>query len=287
VPTDARFAVLSDTHLAPPGTPDGMWNNVTCLSTSHDLLAAAVADIAAAGIGDVVLLGDVSDGGDPRMIAKALQVVTTAGMRAWTVPGNHDATVSPDAIAEAVKLSPGSTLIAQECPDSWPDIAMYGHGLRSNDRGQTCEAINLPNPAGICAQLLLWATHYPVLSQYGRFRTSGLRYPGDLRNLSDIATCITRFNGPVLILHGHLHAAAIKHAGPMLQIGVPAAVEWPHAWTEAKIKITESEITVQTALKPIPGTWPASVTTTVLCKTIQNWTFTSRRWVESEVQDVR
>ena len=84
--TDTRFAVLSDTHLAPAETPDGMWHNITCLSASADLLRAAVADIASAGIGQVVLLGDMSDRGDRGMIAAALQAVTSFGMRAWAVP---------------------------------------------------------------------------------------------------------------------------------------------------------------------------------------------------------
>ena len=42
MPRSARFAVLSDTHLAPAGTPDRAWNNPMRLSASHDLLRAAV-----------------------------------------------------------------------------------------------------------------------------------------------------------------------------------------------------------------------------------------------------
>jgi predicted phosphodiesterase len=255
-----------------------MWNNITHLSSSHNLLSAAVADIASAGIGQVVLLGDVSDRGDHDTIAAALQAVTSAGMRAWAVPGNHDASMSPHAIAEAVKRSPGSAVISEERLDAWPDIAVCGHGLRSDDGGLTCEAISLPDPAGIQARLLLWASHYPVLSQRGRFRAASLRYPGDLRNLSHVAARITRFEGPVLVLHGHLHAAAVKQAGSVLQIGVPAAVEWPHAWTEAVIKVARGTVTVQTILRPIPGTWPPPATTTTLAKPTQNWAYAAGRW---------
>ena len=139
-----RFAVLSDTHLAPPGTPDGIWNNVTCLSASNDLLSAAVAEIASAGIGHIALLGDVSDRGDPGMIAAALRAVTGAGMHAWAVPGNHDVSVSPDALTEAVKRSPGSTVIREERLDGWPDVTVCGHTLHSDDGGNTCEATACP-----------------------------------------------------------------------------------------------------------------------------------------------
>lgn len=37
----AQFAVLSDALLAPSGFPEGMRNNNTCLSVSHDLPGAA------------------------------------------------------------------------------------------------------------------------------------------------------------------------------------------------------------------------------------------------------
>jgi Calcineurin-like phosphoesterase len=274
-----RFAVLSDTHLAPAGTQDGMWNNVTCLSASHELLRAAVADIASAGISQVVLLGDVSDRGDQDMIAAALAAITGAGLRAWAVPGNHDVSVSPDALPQAVRRSPGCTLISQDHLEAGPGIAVRGHRLRSDDSGQTCEAIDVPDPAGMRARLLLWASHYPVLSQRGRFRAAGLRYPGDLRNLSHVARCIARFDGPVLVLYGHLHATAVKHAGPLLQVGVPAVIEWPHAWTEAALHLTASgTLTLHTTLRPIPGTWPAPQIGTTLAGAIQNWTYTAGRW---------
>jgi hypothetical protein len=272
LPSLTRFAVISDTHLAAPRTPDGMWNNVTCLSASHDLLRAAVTDIASAGISQVMLLGDVSDQGDYDMIAAAIRAVTSAGMEAWAVPGNHDVSVAPDALMEAVRRSPGSTLISEERPGGWPGIAVCGHLLRSDDGGQTCEAITVPDPAGIRARLLLYASHYPVISQHGRLRVAGLRYPGDLRNLSHVAERVARFEGPVLVLHGHLHAVAVKHAGPALQIGVPAAVEWPHAWTAVALKVTPSAVTVRTTLSgPGSSTWPSSSTLAAI----------SRRWCRS------
>ncbi len=276
----ARFAVLSDTHLAPPGTPDGMWNNITCLSVSHDLLGAAMADVASAGISQVVLLGDISDRGDLGTITAGLDAVTRAGTRALAVPGNHDVSVSPDALARAVERSAGSTLISQQRLDACPDIAVSGHGLRSGDGGQTCDAISLPDPGGTRARLLLWASHYPVLSLQERFGAARLRYPGDLRNLSHVAGRVARFNGPVLVLHGHLHAADVSNAGPVLQISVPAVVEWPHAWIETVIQVATGIVTVQTTLRSIPGAWPAPAAVTTLAEPIQNWTYTAGHWTE-------
>jgi len=278
MPPLARFAVLSDTHLSAAGTPDGMWNNVTCRSVSAELLASAAAGIATSGLNQVILLGDVSDGGEPAMIAAALDTITGAGMRVWAVPGNHDASRSPDALAEAAAGRPHVTVLGDLHQEMGPDVAVVGHGLRSHDGGRTCEAIGVPDPAGRGGRLLLWASHYPVLSQEDRFRAAGLRYPGDLRNLSHVAERVGRFDGPVLVLHGHLHASSLGQAGPVLQIGVPAAVEWPNAWTEVTLGLTPDEVTVMTVLHRIPGSWPGPVAVTTLAQPVQNWAYAAGHW---------
>lgn len=48
-PVTMRLAVLSDTHLAPTGTPDGVWNNATRRSVALSLLQAAVSEIVERG----------------------------------------------------------------------------------------------------------------------------------------------------------------------------------------------------------------------------------------------
>jgi predicted phosphodiesterase len=283
MPSTARFAVLSDTHISPAGTPDGRWNNVTCRSVARDLLAAAVADIVSAGLSQVILLGDVSDDGEPAMIATALKTIIGAGPRVFAVPGNHDVILSPGALAEAAAGQPDVTILGDQHEQMSPDVVAAGHGLRSQDGGRTCEAIGVPDPAdaGTRGRLLLWASHYPVLSQQDRFRAAGLRYPGDLRNLSHVADQVGRFDGPVLVLHGHLHASAVGQAGPVLQIGVPAAVEWPNAWTELTLDVAPDAITAATTLHRIPGPWPDPVAVTTLAQPEQHWTHTAGRWAQT------
>jgi hypothetical protein len=280
MPWPARFAVLSDTHLAPAGTHDREWNYPMRLSASHDLLRAAVAEIAAAGLRDVLLLGDLSDRGDQDTIAAALGAVASAGLHAWAVPGNHDVSVLPDALTQAAGRCSHSTVISQGHLAADLGIALCGHRLRSDDGGQTCEAIDVPDPAGLGASLLVWASHYPVLSQRGRFRAAGLRYPGDLRNLSYVAGRIARFHGPILILHGHLHAAAVKHSGPALQVGVPAAVEWPHAWTAVTVQSTPTTAAVEATIKSIPGPRPTPAAPVTLARPTQNWAYSAGRWTQ-------
>ena len=273
-----RFAILSDIHLSPPGTVDGVWNNITKRSASASLLDAAVAQIVAAGHDRVLVLGDVSEFGATDMIAAALGTISDAGLRAWVVPGNHDVALSTNALSTAAETLTSSVALDTDHPRQCDGITVCGHGLRSRDGGQTCQATNLPDPARFHSRLLLSATHYPLLSQHARLRVAGLRYPGDLLNLDEARAAAERFQGPILVLHGHLHTAVIRHAGRILQIGSPAVVEWPHAWTDASIEVTSDTVRIRTALTPIPGQWSTGDLNTVVAEHEQNWAFSTGRW---------
>jgi hypothetical protein len=134
-------------------------------------------------------------------------------------------------------------------------VALTGVGLHSQDGGQTCHATQLPAVTALSGRLLFWAGHYPLLSAQARLRVAGLRYPGDLTNLAATRAAAGRFAGPILVMHGHLHAAVTRHVGRILQIGVPAVIEWPHAWTDVTLNITRDLVTVHAEIRPVPGGW--------------------------------
>ena len=271
-PVSVRFAVLSDTHRAPGGTADGIWNNVTRLSVSARLLDAAVAEIVAAGHDQVLHLGDVSEFGDDDMISAALGAISNAGLRCWVVAGNHDVISSAGAVAKAAQSAVGFSLEADH-RYLHEEIALYGPGLKSEDGGRTCRATQLPSLRAVHARLLVWSSHYPLLSQRAKLHAAGLRYPGDLINLDDVQRATRHFSGPMLVLHGHLHTGVTELDGSLLQVGVPAVVEWPHAWTDITIDIAGDAVTVRTALRSIAGQWSDGTHNTVLHAARQQWTF--------------
>ena len=273
-----RFAVISDTHLSPAGTPDGTWNNATRKSASASLVSAAVAQIVAAGHDRVLVLGDVSEFGADSMIATVLRTISDAGLRSWVVPGNHDVAISPEAVTRAAETSASSVPLQTERHERYGEVAVLGYGLRSQDGGHTCQATDLPDLTPVQARLLVWASHYPVLSQQDRLRAAGLRYPGDLLNLAEARAAAERFRGPILVLHGHLHTAIVGQAGRILQIGSPAVVEWPHGWTDTLVELTGDTVAVRTALTVIPGHWSTGNRNTILDERQQNWVFTAGRW---------
>ncbi len=227
------------------------------------------------GTGRVLVLGYVSEFGVTDMIAAALGTISDAGLRAWVVPGNHDVALSTNALSTAAETLTSNVALETDHPRQCEGITVCGHGLRSRDGGQTCQATNLPDPARFHSRLLLSATHYPLLSQHAYLRVAGLRYPGDLLNLDEARAAAERFQGPILVLHGHLHTAVIRHVGRILQIGSPTVVEWPHAWTDASIEFTSDTVRIRTALTPIPGQWSTGGRNSVLAEREQNWAFTT------------
>lgn len=273
-----RFAVLADTHLSPAGTADGVWNNVTRRSRAGEILQAALAGIVEHGHSTVLLLGDISDDGSPETIHRALSLITQAGLAAWVVPGNHDTAQRADAIDVAAGSISACTVLHRASQRPGTGVALVGAGLESTDGGNTCTAVHLPDVAGSADGLLLWAGHYPLLSQRARLRTAGLRYPGDLLNLQDARQAAERFTGPIVVLHGHLHAAVTLHAGRILQLGCPAAVEWPHAWTDLTVSTGRDGALVRAWTRPAAGQWSRCERNSQLVGPEQAWQFDHGSW---------
>ncbi|MGH3272069.1 MAG: metallophosphoesterase family protein [Trebonia sp.] len=274
----ARFAVLSDTHISPPGTADGVWNNVTLRSRAAEILQAALAEIIRHGHSTVLMLGDISDDGSPETIRRALSLITQAGLAAWVVPGNHDTAQRADAIDVAAGPVSACTVLHRAPQRPGPGVALVGAGLESADGGNTCTAVHLAGVADSANDLLLWAGHYPLLSQRARLRTAGLRYPGDLLNLHDARQAAERFTGPIVVLHGHLHAVVTRRAGRILQLGCPAAVEWPHAWTDLTVSTGSGRVLVRARTRPIAGQWSPCERNSQLAGPEQAWQFDHGSW---------
>jgi len=245
---------------------------------SAQLLRAAVKEIAAAGHQHVLVLGDISDDGSPALIGAALTAITDGGLEAWAVPGNHDLAQDSHALAIAAEGIKRGVAVLSAPARVRDSIDLAGMALRSDDRGQTCEAVNLPDVTAVTSQLLLWAGHYPLVSQKAALLAAGLRYPGDLRNLAESRAAADRYQGPIVVLHGHLHTAITSQDGRMLQLGFPAVVEWPHAWTDLRIETSPLGATVRIAIRSIAGRWSHRPQDTLLTSTRQNWQLAGGRW---------
>jgi len=167
-----RLAVLSDTHLSPAGTPEGVWNNATRRSCAGETLRAALAEIVA--LRRLLVLGDISDDGSPEMIACALSLGGPRQPRRGAARGcdrrrrRADRRVYrpvPRVAATWARPGPRGRRVAER---RWrADLHSGSPAGRGRPGGR-------PSPVG---RTLLAA------SQQARLRVAGLRYPGDLLNL--------------------------------------------------------------------------------------------------------
>ena len=130
----------------------------------------------------------------------------------------------------------------------------------------------------LAARLLVWACHYPLISQAEVLLAAGLRYPGDLTNLAAARRAAERQADPILVLHGHLHAAVTVPDGRILQLGFPALVEWPHAWTDVRLDVSPGQAMIRTALRPVAGHWSEGTRNSLLAGAEQAWQLARGSW---------
>ncbi len=273
-----RLGVVTDLHLSPPGTPDGLWNNPMLRSRSGGLLERVAAELADAQVDHVIVLGDVTEMGDRSMGIEALTACREAGAPVWVVPGNHDVAAEPLALSAAADQVAGVGMLSptSQALGPWTDIA--GPRLVSQDGGVTCRVAQLPPALDSAAPLLVWASHYPVLSGKPWLHRRGLRYPGDMVNRRVVQSLIGTRVAPTLVLHGHLHASLAVTHGQTLQIGCSALVEWPHAWTLITVEQPTPDSPTVAVERRALDTGPPPVADTVFMPAHTRWRCRSGNW---------
>ena len=88
------------------------------------------------------------------------------------------------------------------------------------------------------ADLVVVASHFPVLSEASRVAAAGLPYAGDLVNRYELEGRLRSDSGPKLVLSGHIHARCSTHDGPLLQFTVGAMIEPPFDATIVDVDAT-------------------------------------------------
>jgi hypothetical protein len=68
--------------------------------------------------------------------------------------------------------------------------------------------------------------------------------------------------------------------GRILQLGFPALVEWPHAWTDVRLEVSPARTTVRTALRPVAGHWSEGTRNSLLGGPAQSWQLVRGSWSE-------
>ena len=262
-----RIGVLSDLHceLEPSGS---RWINVFEPEHLDRRTDAALEWFAEARVELILLLGDVvqfANAADAAHIFARLAAADVAPLA--TVNGNHDLRLGEE-FAESAHEH-GIRLLYQE-PLELAGVAFSGVGI---DRGAAPPQYVGELGGRGDAELVVVASHFPVISEASRVAAAGLPYAGDLVNRADLEDKLRSDARPKLVLSGHIHARCSTHEGPLLQLTVGALIEPPFDAT-----IVEIDPTSLSARRTARRLGEIAVTDPVFAADDELWQWTNDRW---------
>lgn len=217
-----RVGVLTDLHLAPPGTAPTRWNGVVDRGRSRDLLDQALrwlvprCDVLA-------LLGDLSDGSADDDYRHLTGRLDATGLPAYVIPGNHDMPADGSGAWRGVAGGEGRVAVPSPSGVPRPPVLIGAAVLRTHS---SHDLSGLGHPRG--PGPLLWLTHFPVLSLHDAVAAAGWRYAGHADDRAAMAAHLRDHAGPVVVLAGHLHVRGHAISGRVLQLSQAALAEAPH-----------------------------------------------------------
>jgi hypothetical protein len=232
-----RLGVLTDLHLAAPGTPPSRFNNPVYRGQAHQLLADALQWLRPR-CDALLLLGDLADVPSARDYRLLLDQLADTGLPAYTVLGNHDIAVPPSPAQACDFAAVTAARSGQESPAPVPlgtcylaggSIALTSSPLQPADGYEfTQTGASRAVAAARPSRLLVWAAHPPVLSLRSAIEERGWNYAGDVSNLDAVAAALGSYDGPLLALTGHLHVRSHAVKSNILQLGQGALAESPY-----------------------------------------------------------
>jgi predicted phosphodiesterase len=267
-----RIGVLSDLHceLEPAGS---RWINVFEPEHLDRRTDAALAWFSETQVDLILLLGDsvqFANLSDLEHIFARLAATEVAPLA--TVIGNHDLRLGEEFAECAAKH--GIRLLYEE-PLEVAEVAVTGVAV---DRGPAPPQyvgryLGQPGGWGGEADLVVVASHFPVLSEAARVAAAGLPYAGDLVNRAGLEGQLRSDPRPKVVLCGHIHARCSTSDGQLLQLMVGAMIEPPFDATIVEIDATR--FSVRTTARRLGE---IAVTDPVFAPDDELWQRTDDRW---------
>jgi predicted phosphodiesterase len=228
-----RIGVLSDLHceLEPAGSS---WINVFDPEHLDRRLDTGLAWFSDAQVDLILILGDSVQFANRHDLAHVFARLAAANVAPTaTVNGNHDLRLGAE-FAECAHEH-GIRLLHDE-PFELSGISVCGVAV---DRGpKRPQYVGRAGGWGSEADIVVVASHFPVLSEARRLTAAGLPYPGDLVNRADLEARLGSDSLPKVVLGGHIHARCSTHHGLLLQFTVGALIEPPFDATLVEIDAT-------------------------------------------------
>ena len=264
-----RIGVLSDLHceLEPAGS---RWINAFEPEQLDRRTDAALAWFSEAQVDLILLLGDIVQFDKPSDLAHVFTRLAAAEVAPLaTVNGNHDLRLGEEFAVSA--RDHGIRLLYDE-PFELDGVAVTGVAV---DRGPAPpKYVGRPGCGGDGADLVVVASHFPILSEASRVAGAGLPYAGDLVNRADVEDHVRSGAQPTVVLGGHIHARCSTHDGPLLQFTVGALIEPPFDST-----IMEVDAAARSVRRTARRLGEIAVTDPVFAGDDERWQRSDGRWV--------
>ncbi len=266
-----RLGVLSDLHceLEPAGS---RWINLFEPEGLDRRVDAALEWFSEAQVDLILLLGDIVQVANPSDLAHVFARLAAADVAPLaTVNGNHDLRFG-ETFAECAHTH-GIRLLSEE-PLELARVAVTGVAV---DRGPALpQYVGRSGGWGGEADLIVVASHFPLLSEASRVAGAGLPYAGDLVNRADVEGRLRSDPRPTVVLSGHIHARCSTHDGSVLQFTVGAVIEPPFDAT-----IVELGATSLSARRTARRLGEIAAIDPVFAGDDERWQRTDDRWVLS------
>ena len=217
-PTAARIGVVSDVHVTPDVDRTGRWNELIHYDRALPRLAMALEWFEEEDVDAILVLGDLTEDGDDGSLTQALDAVQDQVDRpTYLFAGNHDGELL-ETFSQQVDARPPLALVpdglVRGVPFGTAHIDWHG-GFRF-----TAE-LNAPDTD----DLLVLATHFPLISRSRAVQARGLRYAGDLEDVETHTKALSARTSPTVVLSAHLHVDDVHAEGRTLQLVNPPVVE--------------------------------------------------------------
>jgi predicted phosphodiesterase len=272
-----RFGVIAEIHRAPPGTSRVSWHNELLLDRTDELLGLAMDTIGSETIDALVLLGDVTNSADDASYAAVLEKIAVFEAPVLALPGNHDVDEHGALARFNDHLSATNITVAPAVNQDRPGIAGILVAIERDPLTRSLESFGFPDLSSFAGRTLLIFSHYPLLPMEDRLRDAGLKHAGDVADRQDIADRLFEHDGPVVVVHGHLHVRATEAHANVLHFSCAALVEPPHEVSIISIaydsvgglEVRRRAITVESSKVARPP---------VLAPLNETWSYDGTRW---------
>jgi predicted phosphodiesterase len=281
-----RLGLIADPHLGPDATsfpPTLGFPSIPIEYAMSDTMRRyrfALRQCVREDVDGVALLGDLSWSGDSESLEAGLRLAAKPGRTVWAVSGNHDCGERVDALTRAVRWVgvENVRLASPEGEAVQGGMRVAGMGVTSENWGYTASSGGEPDVLGWGDDLVVWLSHYPMISFAEKASRAGLYYgDNDLEDLEEAARPLLERSAPTVVVNGHMHIRDACVAGKVLQISCAALTEPPFELTFLDLEREGDRIMVRKESVPVVPP-PDDVRLPVLSPPKQEWVFEAGAW---------